>query len=121
MGWQIDHSLKVINGVIGMLKNAPTNKQPKVTLMGRICMLFRYIPRGRGKAPDRVLPPDIITKEALEKQLSLAKQNITMISNMDSRSTFEHLYFGILSKKQTIRFLETHTKHHLKIIRDILK
>lgn len=121
MGWHIDHSLKVINGVIEVLKNASTNQQPKVKLMGSICILFRYIPRGRGKAPERVLPPEIITKEDLEKQISLAKQNITMISNIDSRATFEHLYFGVLSKNQTIRFLETHTKHHLKIIRDILK
>ena len=28
--------------------------------------------------------------------------------------------FGMLNKQQTLRFLEMHTKHHLKIVDDIL-
>jgi hypothetical protein len=33
---------------------------------------------------------------------------------------FEHPYFGKLKLKETIRFLEIHTQHHLDIIRDII-
>ncbi len=34
---------------------------------------------------------------------------------------FNHHVFGMLTKKQTLRFLEIHTKYHLKIVNDILK
>jgi hypothetical protein len=33
---------------------------------------------------------------------------------------FEHPYFGKLKLKETIRFLEIHTTHHLSIIEDIV-
>ena len=53
VGWQIDHSLKVINGIISQLKTSSNNKKPKRTLLGKFCLLTRYIPRGRGKAEHR--------------------------------------------------------------------
>jgi len=121
VGWQIDHSLKVINGIIAALKDAPTDKTSKLTLLGHFCLTTRYIPRGKGKAPKRVLPPDHIEEKQLYKQLTSAKFLVPKIQSIDSKATFKHPYFGVLSKKQTIRFIEVHTNHHLKIIRDILK
>lgn len=35
VGWQIDHSLKVINGIINQLKASPINAKPKHTLFLR--------------------------------------------------------------------------------------
>ena len=121
VGWQIDHTLKAINKVLGGLKNAPKDKKAKPTLLGRFCLLFRYIPRGKGKAPKEALPPENITENSLLDQLSSANEVIQQIPNIPIEVTFKHLYFGILTKKQTIKFLEVHTKHHLKIIDDILK
>jgi len=121
VGWQLDHSLKVINGVVDLLKTAPTDKQPKLKLLGRFCLLTNYIPRGRGKAPKTVLPPEIIEFSALTTQIETAKRIMDDLKHVSSKATFKHPYFGILSQKQTVRFLEIHTKHHLKIVRDILK
>jgi len=121
VGWQADHSLKVINGVINSLKTAPTDKKPKLTLLGRFCLLTRYIPRGKGKAPKVVLPPENISKADVVKQLEEAKTLITELSSINSKATFKHPYFGVLNKKQTIKFVEVHTNHHLKIIKDIMK
>ena len=44
-----------------------------------------------------------------------------MIKKAHHNAYFRHLIFGNLNKKRTIRFLQIHTAHHLKIIQDILK
>ena len=121
VGWQIDHSLKVVNGIIGSLKDAPTDKRSKLTLLGRFCLFFKYIPRGKGKAPKQVLPPETISKSQLNDQLATAKALISQLKEVNSKATFKHPYFGIFNKEQTLSFIEIHTKHHLKIIDDILK
>lgn len=120
VGWQIDHSLKVINGIIAQLKDAPTDKKSKLTFIGHFCLATRFIPRGKGKAPKKVLPPDIIKPEELNTQLKDAKNALPSLKTVNDKATFKHPYFGILTKKQTTKFIEIHTKHHLKIIRDIL-
>jgi len=121
VGWQIDHSLKVINNVIAYLKTAPTDKAPKINIYGRLFLGINYIPRGKGKAPELVLPQDNITKKTLNSQLIEANENIQAIPSIDARVTFKHAYFGILDLRQSIRFIEVHTNHHVKIIKDILK
>jgi len=120
VGWQVDHSLKVINGIIETLKTAPTDKKPKLRLSGYLFLSLRYIPRGMGKAPKRVLPPEIIKQEELISQLKNAKKLLPQIQAINKKATFKHPYFGILTKKQSIKFIEVHTNHHLKIINDIL-
>ena len=73
-----------------------------------------------GKSPKYVLPPEHIEKAQLDNQLSTAKTLIPQLGGVTNKATFKHPYFGILTKRQSIRFIEVHTKHHLKIIRDIL-
>jgi len=120
IGWQIDHSLKVINGIIHQLKASSNNIKPKRTLLGNFCLITRYIPRGKGKAPRVVLPPEIIKLTDLTEQLEAARFAIADYSEINPKATFKHPYFGILNKTSTFRFLEIHTKHHLKIIEDII-
>lgn len=121
VGWQIAHSLKVINGVIESLKTAPTTKNVKRTPVGLLCLTLGYIPRGKGKAPKAVTPPVTITKEDIYNQMAVAKENLNQIDAIHPKATFKHLVFGVLSKKTTLKFLVVHTKHHLKIVEDILK
>ena len=121
IGWQIDHSLKVIINIVNQLKNAPIDKKAKLTSLGRFCLFFKHIPRGKGKAPKQVLPPKIIDLKDIELQLEIAKNTLSQIADINKKVTFKHPFFGVLSKKQTIKFVAIHTKHHLKIIRDILK
>jgi len=120
VGWQIDHSLKVINGIIHQLKASPINAKPKHTLLGNFCLITSYIPRGKGKVPKVVLPPDTIKLNNLKEQLEVARNAIADYSKINTKAMFKHPYFGILNKTSSIRFLEVHTKHHLKIIEDII-
>ncbi|GAA4949969.1 hypothetical protein GCM10023314_24170 [Algibacter agarivorans] len=68
-----------------------------------------------------VLPPDVILKEDLFNQLREEHYHIKAVKPLPKTSHFKHHVFGMLAKQQTLRFLEIHTKHHLKIVNDILK
>ncbi len=122
VGWQLDHSLKVINGVCNVLKNSNPDNYTKDVKLSRILLFaLGFIPRGQGKSPKYVLPPEVILKDDLLHQITTAKANIEALKLLPARAYFEHFIFGVLSKKQTLRFLEIHTRHHLKIVRDIVR
>ena len=121
VGWQLDHSLKVINRVCGILQKTNPNKYKRnFNLIRSVLFTLNFFPRGKAKAPKIVMPPELITAEDLKNQLELARTNIKNIEPLDKHGFFIHHIFGTLSKSQTMRFLELHTRHHLKIVDDIL-
>jgi hypothetical protein len=122
VGWQLDHTLKVINRVCTILeKTKPSKYKKDFNIPRTILFNVGWLPRGRAKAPEQVIPPAIILEEKLFSQLKTAKTHLESIKLVDDKAFFIHHIFGNLSKAKTIRFLEIHTKHHLKIVRDILK
>lgn len=122
VGWQLDHSLKVINGVCTILLKTKHEKYKRDFNFWRLILFpFGYIPRGKAKAPKIVQPDGHISVEDLHAQLEIARKHLDKISPLPKKSYFIHHIFGTLSKRQTLRFLEIHTKHHLKIVNDILK
>lgn len=122
IGWQLDHALKVINAVSNTLaKTDPKNYRKDFNIIRLLLFPLCYIPRGKGKAPKAALPPDIISTEDLLKQLQDAKTHVGNLNTLHKNTYFKHFIFGILPKAKTLRFLEMHTKHHLKIVNDILK
>jgi len=122
IAWQIDHSLKVFNLVSETLLNSnPELHSSKFNKWRLLCFTLGYFPRGKVKAPKYIRPPEIISIEDLELQLRAAYQNVENIKLADENAHFKHFIFGVLNKNRTIRFLQLHTNHHLKIIRDILK
>ena len=122
VGWHLDHSLKVINGVFKVLKNSNSSEYKKeFNKLRFVVFLIGRFPRGRAKSPRRVLPPEIVVKEDVESQLNLAIENVKLISCIKENQYFTHPLFKQLNKKQTLKFLRLHTNHHLKIVKDILK
>lgn len=120
--WHLDHSLKVIIGVCGQLKKSdPSNYQRKFNIIRLFVYTFNFFPRGKGKAPKVVLPPENILKQDLIKQLDLTRIELVSIMDLHAKSYFKHPYFGFLNLKRTKKFLKLHTLHHLKICRDIVK
>jgi len=118
--WHIDHSLKVILKISKSLKYSESiTYKWKFNLIRSIIFLTQYIPRGKGKAPKVVLPPNKILKEDLLLQIDKTYQNLNEFENLPANSNFKHPYFGLLNLKMTKKFLKIHTNHHLKIIRDI--
>jgi hypothetical protein len=121
VGWHIQHSLLVINNVIkGLKQSDPKTYQWKFNLNKTLIFTLGKIPRGKGKAPKGVQPLEEITQSLLLESIAKAKVNIASLSNVHKNQYFLHPYFGHLNVKPTIKFLKIHTKHHLKIINDIL-
>ena len=122
IGWQIDHCLLVINGIIGQLEiSDPSKYQPKWTFPKFMVFTTGKIPRGKAKAPKVVIPTQVATQEELIAKLAAAKNNVLKLDSFSENQFFNHPYFKDLNVKQIKKFLTIHTKHHLKIIQDILK
>lgn len=121
VGWHLAHNLRVINTIIKALETSvPQDYEYHFSFSQTIVFLTRRIPRGKARAPKSVVPVNNILKEDLESSLQEAKKNIQQFQNLHPKSHFKHPYFRNLDRNQTGKFLEIHTSHHLRIIRDIL-
>lgn len=122
IGWHIDHSLMVINGIIEQLEiSNPSNYQPKWTFSKFMVFITGNIPRGKAKAPKIVMPSYSASQTELFLMIELAEKNSLKLATFPKNLFFKHPFFLDLNVKQAERFLVIHTKHHLKIIKDILK
>ena len=121
VGWQLDHSLLVINGVIEQMKiSKPENYQWKFKWIRLVIQTTNKIPRGKVRAPKTVKPLDVANAEDLKAKLEQARKGIAELENLPPNSYFAHPFFGDLNLKTTIWFLKLHTNHHLKIVNDII-
>ena len=121
VAWHIEHSLLTINGITDFLvQSNPNNYKWKFKFIRIVVMTMKKIPRGRGKSPKVVQPKDNLSKEHLLNHLLLTKNKIKELEHLSKDNYFEHPFFGKLKSKQTLDFLEIHTKHHLEIIEDIV-
>ena len=122
IGWHLDHSLKVINGVFTTLRNSdPEKHRPKFSFSRLVVFTFGRFPRGKAKAPEAVLPGPEADQMELMARFQEARENFNSFDSLHKNNYFRHPYFNHLNKKQSKRLLEVHTRHHLKIIRDILR
>lgn len=122
VGWHIEHTLMATIGILDALKNSdPKTYKWKFNFNRLFVYTFNKIPRGRAKAPKSVIPKDIILEKDLQQKIDLSKQKIEELKNLQLNHYFNHPYFGHLNLKPSIKFLEIHANHHLKIIEDILK
>lgn len=122
VSWHLDHILKVINLVTeNVSQSDPTEFKQGFNLPRFIVFLTGKIPRGKAKAPKSVQSYEKILEIDLRNQLEMAKISVTRLEKLQPYSHFKHPYFGFINVKQTIYFLKIHTKHHLKIVNDIVK
>ncbi|NBW02426.1 MAG: hypothetical protein EBR87_01725 [Cytophagia bacterium] len=122
IGWQIDHSLRVMNQIIAALIRSNSDEyKPKFNWRKAYVFLTKRIPRGKVNAPKGILPTEEITESSLHSAIELAKENILLLGNCNPNHFFVHPFFGQVNVRETYVFIEVHTEHHLKIIRDICK
>lgn len=121
VGWHIAHSYLVITSIVTVLKKSnPADYKWKFSLPHLYVLIRGDFPRGQGKAPERVIPREEINTEVLQRYADQTTEALAELPSLPVNAHFKHPYFGLLNKKATIRFLEIHTKHHGKIIEDII-
>ncbi|WP_136466704.1 DUF1569 domain-containing protein [Flagellimonas onchidii] len=122
VAWHLDHMLKTINVICKSLEASnPDEYKSNFNLTRTLIYAWGDFPRGVAKSPKVVRPPDVILTEDLHRQIEMAKENLKVLQGLEANVHFEHPYFSVLDKKKSIRFLKIHTRHHLKIVRDIVK
>lgn len=120
VAWQLHHTLSVIVRISKVLiKTNPKDYKKDFNMRRNVIFTLGKIPRGRGKAPDAVNKLESIEKEEIIDLLKQAKALITMHESLPEHAFFTHHYFGTMNKKQTLKFINIHTEHHLKIVREI--
>ncbi|MDT0606592.1 DUF1569 domain-containing protein [Croceitalea rosinachiae] len=121
VAWHLDHMLKTINRISEAVeKSNPEEYVYGFSIQQVVVHTSGMIPRGAAQSPQNVRPPQVIVTDSIYIQLQEAKQNITQLNSFDKNAYFDHPVFNKLDRDQTRRFLAIHTKHHLKIIKDIL-
>ena len=122
VSWHLAHSLKVLHNIIKVLQvSNPEDYHWRFNRSRSFVYFLNFIPRGKGKAPKSVIPAEEISKDELHKDIATVRGLLEELQHLDAKSNFTHPYFGQLNLKQTKKFLAIHTKHHLKIIDDIIK
>jgi hypothetical protein len=120
VGWHIEHSLLVIIKIIETVsKSDPNNYKWKFSLPRAVVFTLNKFPRGKGKAPE-VVKPKQLEKTDYDALFAQAKHALSILNNVDKNQFFLHPVFGNLNKNNTFIMLDIHTKHHLKIIREII-
>ncbi len=122
VGWHVDHTLKAISSIHKSLKKSdPKDYKWRFNWIRSYILIRGSIPRGRGKAPKVSVAKEEIKVEDIHRQIATVREMLIEFEKMDAKVHFPHPYFGVLHHRHSRRFLEIHTEHHLKIIREILK
>ncbi len=121
IGWHIAHITLVIVKIIEQLETSdPSTYKWKFNKKRLLVFTLKKIPRGIAKAPKAVQVQDVFNEEKLILFIEKARLKVVLLNQLKPSHNFEHPYFGSLNLKGTLNFLEIHTNHHLKIIKDII-
>ena len=127
IGQHLDHLAKanreIADGIRKILAGEAGPSRSAPTFVGRAVLLGGWIPRGAGKAP-AYTTPDAISLQQIKDNLRRSLEAVSGLGEVlaeigQSRGRGDHFAFGGLTPMQWLRTMDVHTRHHLKIIREI--
>lgn len=122
VGWHIAHTLLTINVVAdALVSSKPEEYQWKFDWRRSFLLAFGKIPRGKIRAPEAVQIKQELDKAALAAQVAATREKIKALDNLQPQNFFTHPFLGKIKLKPARRFLGIHTRHHLKIIEDLVR
>jgi hypothetical protein len=127
---QLEHLLLVDRGILAWLhavaKGMMASDGPgSLTWPGRLVIRTGFIPRGKGRAPDRSRP-EAMALPALQSGFVEVRAEAEALADLlptlaADACTRRHPALGYFTPPQWLRFAHVHHRHHRKIIRDIVK
>lgn len=87
------------------------------TLIGRMILFFGSFPPIKLKAPEKMVHSKITLEEAgsyIARFRSKLAEVAPQVRKADLKRTAQHPRMGMLNAKQWLRFIEIHSRHHLK-------
>jgi hypothetical protein len=121
VGWHIDHSLLVINQIIGAVKASDPNEYKwNFSIKRFVVFATGKIPRGKAKAPKSVIPENAFDENDVRVKMEKANHQLEKLNGLQANHFFIHPIFGHLNVKATKKMIALHTDHHLAIIKDII-
>ena len=127
-GWSpaehLDHLIKVASAVVHRARDTSAAAEKRsISFIGRIILATGWIPRGKGRSPERMRGARATAAEieaAVAKlEESLGRVDAAMMAS--EVPTIPHPRFGGLTPSQGLRFVIIHNIHHLKIVNEILR
>jgi hypothetical protein len=123
-GEHLDHLAKVTGSVLRQLSKNEAVDVPPISVIGRVILTTGWIPRGKARSPEK-LRAVVTTREELEKAFAELAAMIGAFPGetdlLSGRPLMKHPIFRGLDATQSLRFIEIHNAHHLKIARDVLR
>lgn len=125
IGEHLDHVMKVDRSILARIDSPIDTPHPPLSTLGRITLWTGWIPRGKGRAPD-FTRPEAVPPEGLRSQIVEVRRLLHGVLDApeklaDPRRIASHPHFGGLTAAQWLRFVAVHHRHHVKIIRDVLR
>jgi hypothetical protein len=101
-----------------------TSASGKITVLGRLVLFFGKFPPVKIKVPESVAKQVVkISREEARNELVRLKQKIEVVipklQKCSNSQRILHPRLGMLDACQWLRFIEIHTKHHLKQLKRI--
>ena len=120
---QLDHAIKVANALMrGILEPADDRPRRGINLVGRVILLLGDFPRGRAQSP-KGLRGVAASSQDLVDELNVARSLLKRVADESFQPpdvpVVRHPFFGGLTPQQSLRNTVVHTRHHLRIVRDI--
>ena len=121
-GMHVHHCCLAMIGICQSLIASTPPPPPRSGFSLRTSLIFLSgrIPRGRGRAPDVVVPRQDVSPAELWTLLDQSERILAEVNHLDPKTWFRHVAFGVLDRDKTLRFIRIHNRHHLRIISDIV-
>jgi hypothetical protein len=129
VGRQLEHLLlsdrMILEGMDGLLAGKLQSAGGGPSLLGRVVLWTGFIPRGRGRAPEGVVPAGMEAEamaagfREISDRLEALEPKLGELAA--SRSTYRHPVLGCFNPYQWLEFVRIHHHHHGKIMGEIAK
>jgi len=120
---QVEHTAlvarQILQLVAGLESGAMGERGGWLRWPGHLVLALGWIPRGKGVAPKALHPADTPDPDVVRGVIAEIRALHPERRPRRGGPRAAHPHFGPMTARQWARFLRIHTRHHLRIIRDI--